>query len=207
MRSFRYICHRLPPVRRFGRQTPRSGTDFSVKRHDGNGMGFHPAALRRGVVRDGDRTRPGVPGEGRRVPHAFSGGARQRVDDGRVAVRIRGVPGLARRTAARSQPDRGAGRERYRVHRRRDDHHSPATGAGTDHGGESLGHGGYRTRRRSAHVYGCGRSHGADPLRAGGADARVRGTGAAADDDRLLGGRPGVRSMRCSPGSKAAIIR
>ena len=61
----------------------------------------------------------------------------------------------------------------------RHDHHSPAAGAGADHRGEPLGHGGHRPGGGGAYVYRSRSGHRADAVRTGGADAGFRRTGAA----------------------------
>ena len=122
---------------------------------------------RRGV-RYRDRTGPGVSVQGRGVPDPFSGGVGFGAADGGVAVWFRRAAGDARRAAVRSQPRGGAGGQRHRLHRRRNDHHPPAVRARPDHGGQSVGDGRDRAGGRGADVLAGGCGDAAEAFRAGG---------------------------------------
>ncbi len=80
-------------------------------------------------------------------------------------------------TEARSEPHCGAGRERHRFHRGRNDHFPSPDRARTDHGGQSVGYGGNRTGGRCRHVRHGGRGDGAGARCARRLVARVPGSG------------------------------
>ena len=163
-------------------------------------MEFCLATLCGRIVRNDHRAGPRIPSQGCGFPDPFSGGAGQRADDGRVAIRFRRAARCARRPAFRSGAHCGPGGQRHRFHRRRNDHPASSAGARADHRGEPLGYGRNRFGGRRPHVC-VGRSrNGADAVRTRGVDPIFRRAGSQAHPPRLFvgpscGGRGHVRQV------------
>lgn len=116
------------------------------------------------------RTRPRVPGQRGRFPHAFSGRAGQRAVYDRFSIRILRRACRSRREA-RSEPRSSSGCQRHRLSGG-GNHHFPEAGRpGTDDGGRPLGYGRHRAGRRRGYVLGKRLRDRADAFRAGDPDA------------------------------------